>query len=221
MSDPTKGDSGSTAPVASPPSKSLGGANQPQKATGKESRHPNSDTDGTKPTEPDAALALALQEQGITPSGTASGQAADPASYVKRDHGEKSPADRGDTALKPAKNSEAQTRPALMTSSGSIPDGNVPSSQGLVPVSATTTNPEEAADASEAQRASVIKQHKLIKSGLPELSDEEINRSSNAAIRAYAQDRGYDIGEGGTRVLRAKFKIAQSKDIAGTTESKE
>jgi len=156
-----------------------------------------------------ASLAEALQERGIRPSqNTASGMAADPATYEKHEDTAADKVASGEPSAKPGDNSPAQ-QPGTATflQSGQLEHGSLPSNQGPVP--ASVAGVDNAADLGKAHAESVKKQQKSLYEAFTE---EQVNRMGRAEVLAHAQQRGYNLGEAGTRVLRARLLEAQDKD---------
>lgn len=52
----------------------------------------------------------------------------------------------------------------------------------------------------------------ILKSGHKKISRSTIESMIGADLRAVAHDRGYDIGQGGTRTSRLRFIAAQNAD---------
>jgi hypothetical protein len=160
-----------------------------------------------------ADLAKDLQAQGIRPGGnTASGQAASPESYEGTNIADTSKEAKGsgDTALKPAKNSPDQSRPAAFVRNGSLPLGNLPSPTGPIPAAVVARDDEDVGRMDEVHRKRVRREQ--LGATIGRVPDEVLQNASGAELRAFAADRGYDIGDGGRRVLRARFITAQDED---------
>lgn len=105
----------------------------------------------------------------------------------------------------------AQAQPSNLTTNGSLPVNMVASPSGLVPVSAVTSDPHEAARLVKANLDMTEKA--VLKSGADKLSRSKIESMTAGDLRAVAHDRGYDIGEGGgTRTVRRKFIALQQAD---------
>jgi hypothetical protein len=195
-----------------------GGANErktipssaPQRDTkGTSQRTPDKAGDSA-PVQSDASLAAALQERGIPAGGsTASGLAASPETYEKpkdtaRTDGETPSRDKNSPAQEPGT--------ATFLNSGQLEHGTVPSNTGPIPAAATGSDD---ATLHNAHAESVKAQQKQL---YTPLTREQVTRMGNAEVRAHAGDRGYNIGEAGTRVLRERFLDAQEKDTRFTGE---
>lgn len=104
----------------------------------------------------------------------------------------------------------AQAQPSAFVSNGSIPVNMVPSGSGLVPVSSVTSDPEHATEL--VQRHQEEEDQFVLRTGAKKLSRNQIEGMTGADLRAVAQDRGYDLPEGGTRTTRRNFIKAQNAD---------
>lgn len=178
-------------------------------AVGGSQRTPSEKGDSQPVQTEGASLATALQERGIAPGGsTASGVAASPETYEKHEDTAAKSVASGEPSAKPGENSPAQ-QPGTATFliNGQLEHGTLPSNQGPVP--ASITGSENAAAQGVAQAESVKVQQKSLYEAI---SDEQINRMGRSELTAHAQQRGYDLGEAGTRVLRARFLDKQNAD---------
>lgn len=156
-----------------------------------------------------AELAGALQERGIRPSGnTASGIAASPDTYEKVEDTAAKEVASGQPSAKPGENSPAQ-QPGTATFliNGQLEAGSLPSNQGPVPASASGS--ADAAKLGVAHAESVKKQQKAL---YQPFTEDQVNSMGRAEVTAHAEQRGYDLGQGGTRVLRQRLLDAQKND---------
>lgn len=157
----------------------------------------------------DKALSEALQSRGITPNdSTATGVAASPPREIV-DTAVKEVAS-GEPSAKPGDNSPAQ-QPGTATFliNGQLENNSLPSNQGPVP--ASVTGSADSAAQGKAHAEEVKRQQKVL---FEPISDEAINRMGRSELTAHSEQRGYDLGVGGTRVLRARFLQKQSEDKA-------
>lgn len=104
-----------------------------------------------------------------------------------------------------------QAQPAQFTSNGSLPPNKVPTSSGLVPVSAVASTPEDAKKRIDARRDQIAQENEE-RNSLRHLSDADLAKLGGAEIRAIAHQRGYELPAAGTRTARAAFSAAQAKD---------
>lgn len=156
-----------------------------------------------------ATLASALQERGIRPGpNTASGLAASPETYEKVEDTAAKEVASGEPSAKPGENSPAQ-QPGTATFliNGQLEAGSLPSNQGPVPASVSGQDNAAALGVSHAE--SVKQQQKLL---YEPFTEAQVNNMGRAEVRAHAEQRGYDIGEAGTRVLRARLLDKQKED---------
>jgi hypothetical protein len=166
-------------------------------------RGPGAEGDSKPVQTDDKALSEALQNRGFVPNeNTASGIAASP------------PKEIVDTASKDVeevsadKNSPAQEPgTATFLQSGQLEHNSLPSNQGPVPASVTGST--EAAAQGKAHAEDVKAQQKFLYDTIDEAA---VNRMGRSELTAHAEQRGYDIGQGGTRVLRARFLEKQKED---------
>lgn len=150
-----------------------------------------------------------LRKQGVRPTGnTASGLAASPQREIIDTAIEPEGVQGEDNLLNPGTNSDAQTKPALFTSNGSLPYGHVPSPGGPVPV-AVHTNPGAQQAGVDAMVEGAIRGPRMRR----RVTQDHLDVMSKAEIRAVAHDRGYDVGTASGRgVLKSKFLEHQDKD---------
>jgi len=178
-------------------------------AAGGSQRTPSDKGDSQPVQTEGASLAAALQERGITPSqNTASGMAASKETYEKVEDTAAKEVASGEPSAKPGDNSPAQ-QPGTATFliNGQLEHGSLPSNQGPVP--ASVTGSADAAAQGKAHAESVKTQQKSLYEAI---SEDAVNRMGRAEVTAHAQQRGYNLGEAGTRVLRARFLEQQAKD---------
>lgn len=106
-------------------------------------------------------------------------------------------------------NSSAQTEPAIMTPSGSLPHGFVSSPSGPVPASAAggaAALVEYGKKLAAEGKAKGPRKHER-------LTEDRVRGLSKASIRAVATDRGYDLGpEAGRQAMASAFLKAQAAD---------
>lgn len=136
------------------------------------------------------------------------------------DRGSKVEIEGGDSIRPDAEAPEAtgaQIEPARYTSNGQLPHNQVPTPTGSVPVGATGLSVEDAR-----KRTDEVKQahddfinRDIRRQRIPA---ETVSRLHPAELRAIAGQRGYDLGEGGTRSTRDAFLRAQDEDDALDTK---
>lgn len=136
-----------------------------------------------------------------------------------KDRGSKVPIEgqpKADLIGKGGKPSELQ-KPgsALFVSNGSIDPTTVPSPTGLQPVGAVATSPEHAKELIKQRREDherYVERGAESKNAGKRLDEATINRLSKVELRAIGSQRGYAMGEGGTRTTRAAFVAGQDAD---------
>jgi hypothetical protein len=101
--------------------------------------------------------------------------------------------------------------PAKFTSNGQVPDGTVGSPSGSVPVAAFARD-QKHADQLLKDQAEKHNAYIEARNNPKKLDDNTVNRMGGAELRAIGLQRGYDLGERGTRGTRAEFIRAQDKD---------
>lgn len=147
------------------------------------------------------AQASALRASGVQPgSGTAAAIAA-----------AGSPGGVETAGESPKTADEVEAPAAVITPSGQIPHGMIPSPSGPMPAA----NIADPVAAQKAQDAALLSAHAHAQRGLRghrKLTREQLAGMGRAEIRAVATDRGYDLGEGGRRVSIANFLKAQDED---------
>lgn len=111
-----------------------------------------------------------------------------------------------------------QAQPAIMTSNGSVPIGMVGSPGGPVPVGLVTSDHKEAVKLLQDQIDSSHAGKGSVHEGFTRISRAQIEQASSASLRAAAHDRGWDIGEGGARVTRARFITKQNEVLGGNDD---
>lgn len=151
-----------------------------------------------------------LIRQGIRPSGnTASGLAASPPRVAQGTEVEPEGVEGEDNLLNPKQqNSEAQTRPAVFTSNGSLPYGHVPSPGGPVPVGVFGDKAAQQAGV-DAMVQGALKGPRQRR----RITQDLLDTMSKAEIRAVAGDRGYDVPDASGRgPLKSAFLKAQEDD---------
>lgn len=161
-----------------------------------------------KPAETAADVATDLKKQGVvatsnTAAGLAVSEAANPATGEHTGDEPENVPEANDS--KPIGD---QARPAIMTPSGSLPVQNVATTSGPMP--AAVVGDAKVAEKLVAQRdvAARGRQDRAHR----ELTQDQIDGMTKAELRAVAYDRGYDIGEGGTRILRERFRQEMDGD---------
>lgn len=107
-----------------------------------------------------------------------------------------------------------QAKPAIMTPSGSLPLGMVATPGGPVPVGVVATDHKQANEILQKQLDSHAGRG-TVHEGFARIPRSQIEQSSSASLRAAAKDRGWDIGEAGARVSRARFIQKQNEEYGG------
>lgn len=150
-----------------------------------------------------------LIRQGVRPTGnTASGLAASPPRVAQGTEVEPEGVDGEDNLLNPRKNSEAQTRPAVFTSNGSLPHGHVPTPGGPAPVGVLGDKAAQQAGV-DAMVQGALKGPRQRR----RVTQDLLDTMSKAEIRAVASDRGYDVPDASGRgPLKSAFLKAQEDD---------
>lgn len=110
-----------------------------------------------------------------------------------------------------------QAKPALITPSGTLPLGMVATPGGLVPVGAVTDSHQKANEILQAQLDSHAGRG-TVHEGFARIPRSQIEQSNSASLRAAAKDRGWDIGEAGARVSRARFITKQNEEFGGADD---
>jgi hypothetical protein len=215
---PAKGGSGTTggsAGGASKPGQPTASGGTATSAAGITTAAPSANG-GVKPATDAQQIASDLQKTGVAPgANTAAGVAI---SEARRDdagtHFGEEPA--GDI---PESNESGpvgdQLKPAVFTPGGSLPNAQVATPTGLVPASVVGDD-KVAAKIVEERDASARTMGR--RPAHRTIDDATLDSMTRASIRAVAFDRGYDIGEGGSRVMRERFKEAQRNDALASED---
>lgn len=160
-------------------------------------------------------VAKDLTRQGVSPAAaTASGHAAagSPESKAPDNPGGPGAEHAHADAVNPGKPPVGlQKEAAFFTASGSVEGNTIPSPTGLVPAGLIADD-KLREQAIQQARAGAVDPHRGHSTGRFRISEDAVHRMSPAALRAVAQDRGYDGIEGGRRAVQAKFLAAQAKD---------
>ena len=135
------------------------------------------------------------------------------------DAGSKTPIAGGppkpDDEAKGGKPQGLQAEPAIFTVNGSLEPHTLPSASGPQSASAGGGSQEEVQKKLDDHRELVESQ---IKRSHRKLDEVTVARMSRSELSAVAHDRGYDVGQAGSRVTRAKFLSEQDNDDRATDE---
>lgn len=117
----------------------------------------------------------------------------------------------GDLGIKGAsvKPQGMQKEPAVYVTNGTVEPLTIGTPSGPQPVASVAATPEAAKKLIDERREQ--QKHELRTTG-KRLTDAQVARMTRHELHAVAHDRGYDIGEAGSRVTRASFLRAQDED---------
>lgn len=126
--------------------------------------------------------------------------------------------DKGD-AIEGLEPQGAQTQPAILATNGTVPVNMVGSPSGPIPVSAVVGDPAQGAKLVQERLDQDEKE--VLKTGYAKLSRAKVESMNANELRAVASDRGYDVGQNGSRLTRQRFLEAQKNDKGFDSQSDE